>query len=125
MKKSRGMLLDGFESSSGLTPEFAQFYRTFKSEFTKELKSIRATNIVFSRGHFYVSGFFTVDDQAYYFSLSDVRGMDYSLLWNPDNCMSQLLYRTAKNYKDYTGGMNQYVKIGEGMAQEMRLKYLN
>jgi hypothetical protein len=122
MKKSRAMLLEGFESSTGLTPEFAQFYRTFKSEFTKELKSIGATNIVFSRGHFYVSGFFTVNGQAYYFSLSDVRGMDYSLRNNPDSCMSQLLYRTAQHYKDYTGGMNQYVRIGQGMAQEMRLR---
>ena len=122
MKKSLALLLIGFQSSTGLTPEFAQFYRTFKSEFTKELKSIGATNIVFSRGHFYISGFFTVNGQAYYFNLSDVRGMDYSLRNNPDSCMSQLLYRTAQHYKDYTGGMNQYVRIGQGMAQEMRLR---
>jgi len=41
-----------------------EFYRTFKSEFRKELKSIGATNIVFSRGHFYVSGFFTLNGQG-------------------------------------------------------------
>jgi len=114
------MLKQGFESSSTLTPEFAQFYRTFKSEFTKELKSIGATMIEFSRGHFYVSGFFTTPDgQAWYFSLSDVRGMEYGLKMNPDSCMNKLLYRTAKHYKDYTGGHNRYAKIAPGMAQEM------
>ena len=122
MKKSLNMLKAGFESSCSLTPEFAQFFRTFKSEFTKELQSIGANNIVFSRGHFYLSGFFTVNNQNYYFSLSDVRGMDYGLRNNPDSCMSQLLYRTAQHYKDYTGGVNQYVRIGQGMAQEMRLR---
>lgn len=111
MNKSIQMLKQGFESSSTLTPEFAQFYRTFKSEFTKELKSIGATDIVFSRGHFYISGFFTVDGQAWYFSISDVRGSEYR--------MPQLMYRTAKHYKDYTGGSNQWVDIETGMANRM------
>jgi hypothetical protein len=110
MKKSIAMMKKGFESSCGLTPEFAQFFRTFKSEFTKELQTIGATNIEFSRGHFYVSGFFTTPDgQAWYFSISDVR-------FFPDR---RLLYRTAKDYKDYTGGRNRYRDIEPGMAQEM------
>jgi len=121
MKKSLALLLAGFESSSSLTPEFAQFFRTFKSEFTKELKSIGAENIVFSRMHFCLSGFFTYAGQAYYFSLSDVRGMDYGLRQYPDSCMNQLLYRTAQHYKDYSGGMNQYVRIETGMAENMRI----
>ncbi len=119
MKKSLKMLLAGFESSCSLTPEFAQFFRTFKSEFTKELKSIDATNIVFSRGHFYLSGFFTLNNQAWYFYLSDVRSMDYGLKNHPESCRSKLLYRTAKDYKDYTGGQNRYVVIEKGMAQKM------
>jgi hypothetical protein len=113
MKKSVGLLKSGFESSSSLTPEFAQFYRTFKSEFTKELKNAGAENIVFSRMHFCLSGFCTVNGQVWYFSLSDVRGMEY----NHDNI--QLMYRTANHYKDYKGGMNQWVKIGTGMFERM------
>jgi hypothetical protein len=112
------MLKAGFESSCSTTPEFAQFFRTFKSEFTKELLSIGATNIVFSRGHFYLSGFFTIGSQPIYFSLSDVRGMEHCLnQW----CTGQLLYRTAKHYKDWTGGSNQYVNIEAGMANNMKL----
>lgn len=118
MEKSIAMLLRGFVSSCSTTPEFAQFFRTFKSEFTKELLSIGATNIVFSRGHFFLSGFFTVGSQPYYFSLSDVRGMEHCLnKW----CSGQLLYRTAKHYKDWTGGSNQFVNIEAGMAKNMRL----
>jgi len=113
MKKSLALLSKGFESSSGLTPEFAQFFRTFKSEFTKELKSLGATEIIFSRGHFYLSGFFTIDKQAFYFSLSDVRGNS--------RIGYKLLYRTAQHYKDYSGGMNQYVIIETGMAANMKV----
>ena len=69
MNKSIELIKKGFESSSETTPEFLEFYRTFKSEFRKELKSIGATNIVFSRGHFYVSGFFTLNGQGWYFSI--------------------------------------------------------
>jgi hypothetical protein len=119
MKKSLQMLLTGFESSSTLTPEFAQFYRTFKSEFTKELKTVGATEIEFHRGHFYLSGFCRVNGQLWYFSLSDVRGMEYGMKINPDSCLNKLLYRTAQHNKDWTGGHNRYATIQTGMANEM------
>lgn len=116
MKKSIELIMKGFYSSSNTTKEFMNFVRTFRSEFTKELKSIGATDIQIGKGHFYVSGFFTVDGQAWYFSLSDVRGIQYCL---NQSCMGKLLYRTAKNYKDFTGGQNRYAKIETGMAQNM------
>ena len=116
MKKSIAMLQNGFQSSSGLTPEFAEFFKTFKSEFTKELKSQGATNIVFNRGHFYVSGFCTINNQVWYFNLSDVRDMEYCL---NQSCMGKLLYRTAKDYKDFTGGQNRYATIRTGMGEDM------
>lgn len=121
MKESLALLLAGFESSSGKTPEWLKFFRVFKKEFTKELESLGATNVQFNRGHFYLSGFFIVGQKIFYFSLSDVRGMDYALINNPDSCMAQLLYRTAQHYKDFNGGMNQYVRIEEGMAFNMKV----
>lgn len=115
MKKSINLLKGGFESSSVTTPEFASIFRTFKSEFTKELKSIGATDIQFSRGHFYLSGFFTASSgQIYYFSISDVRGSEYRL--------PQLMYRTAQHYKDYTGGCNQWIDLATGMGENLSLK---
>ena len=119
MKQTVKLLEAGFKSSSGKTPEFLNFVKIFKKEFTLELKSIGATDIVFSVGHFYISGFFTFEGQAYYFSLPDVRDLQYSIATNPDSCMSKLMYRTAKSYKDYTGGVNRYVKIKFDMAADM------
>jgi len=110
MKKTLSLLNAGFESSSQTTPEFLKFFKTFKKEFKEELESVGARDIVFSKGHFYVSGFFTTNiGGIYYFSLSDVRDS-----WN-----KELLYRTATSYKDFTGGSNRYVTIKKGMAQEM------
>lgn len=108
MEKSLKLLKKGFESSSGLTPEFNTFYKTFKKEFTIELQTIGATDIRFSKGHFYFSGFYTVDNQIYYFSISDVRFFP-----------TDILYRTAKNYSDFSGGSNNYAKIESGIARKM------
>lgn len=119
MKKTLKLLTIGFESSTRNTPEFNSFFRTFKSEFSKELKSIGATNIKIEAGHFYISGFFTSPSgQIYYFSLPDVRGMEYIL---QRGCSVELMYRTAKDYKDFTGGPNQWVKIETGMGQKMNI----
>jgi hypothetical protein len=119
MKETVKLLEAGFESSSEKTPEFKAFVKVFKKEFTSELKSIGATDIVFSVGHFYISGFFTIGTQAWYFSLPDVRGMSYGLFRDPDSCMNKLLYREAKDYKDYTGGVNRYAKIRFDMSADM------
>ena len=114
MKKSIALLRAGFQSSSGTTPEFKAFFSTFKREFKKELQSIGATDIQIGKGHFFVSGFFTYKEQAYYLSIPDVRGNT-----------RKMLYRTAKGYKDFTGGANQYVVIESGMASNMYLKRKN
>ena len=113
------MLQAGFESSSSKTPEFKHFARIFKKEFTSELKSIAATDIVFSVGHFYISGFFTIGTQAWYFSIPDVRGMDYCLANNPNSTLCKLLYREARDYKDYSGGQNRYATIRFDMSADM------
>lgn len=111
MKESISLLERGFESSSTKTPEFKHFARVFKKEFTKEMQTVGATDIVFNVGHFYISGFFTIGKQAWYFSLPDVRGSEYR--------MPQLMYREAKHYKDYTGGVNRWVDIKPLMADQM------
>lgn len=105
MKKIAQALKQEFESSSGLTQQFADFYRLFKREFTKALnKHIDIKEIRISRGHFYISGFFQLaDGRIWYFSLGDVR-------WG--SFRNKLLIRTAKSFEDYTGGANNFVDIG-------------
>lgn len=107
MKQTLNLLSWGFESSMGTTPEFLRFFTTFKKEFTKELQSVGATDIKFNRGHFYVFGFYTLNGQPWYFSISDVRGQ------------SEFMFRKCKNYNDYTGETNQFTKLASGMAKVM------
>jgi hypothetical protein len=103
-----------FESSTFKTQQFNDFAKTFKRELNKELKTIGVTKVKYNIGHFYISGFFEKDNQIYYFSLSDVRGMKFQN-------KIELLYRTAESYKDFKGGSNQYVTIEYQMAKNMNL----
>ncbi len=107
-------MLDNWNTSgtnSKADPQFQLFVKKFKSFMKNELSKVGATNIVFSIGHYYISGFFTVKEQPYYFSISDVRGMVMG---------NKLLYRTAKDYKDYSGGLNRWVEIEDGMFEYAR-----
>ena len=118
MKQIIQLLKAGFESSCYKTPEFTSFARKFKNAIKKELATIGAELTAYSVGHFYVSGFFRINtmkgQECYYFSLSDVRGSEFTSQHN-------MLYRTAKDEKDYTGGGNEYVRIEDGMAKKMSL----
>ena len=63
------------------------------------LKSIGATKIDIYRIHFGASGFFTLGNKIWYFSLGDVR-------WDRN-----FLIRTAKDYKDFSGGSNLFLSV--------------
>jgi hypothetical protein len=103
-------LQSGFESSTGKTPEFNAFARQFKSAIKAELESAGAELVSFSVNHFDCSGFYAVGDAFGYFSLGDVRSMV---------CGNQLMFRTAKHTKDYTGGSNNWVDITPGLGVKM------
>ena len=92
-----------FESSSSQTPQYKAYHRTFKREFTAVLKSMGCWDIKISRpNHFDVTGFFTAPGgQIWYFRVGDLR----------DNPVKNMLIRTAKHDKDWTGGHNQYVTM--------------
>jgi len=101
MKKAIKATQAEFESSSGRTPEYLAWHKLFKKEFTAFLNAKGASNIVIGKpNHFDMSGFFTLGNTIWYFSISDLRGFK-----------DTMLIRTAKHYKDYTGGMNQYVSL--------------
>jgi hypothetical protein len=103
MKKALTATQKNFESASHRTPEYLTWHRLFKREFTKFLESKGMTGIDFSKpNHFDLNGFFKdgSKDQIWYFSISDLRG-----------CKDNMLIRTAKHYKDYTSGFNQYIPL--------------
>lgn len=90
-----------FQSSSGLTPEFAAFAAAFK-KFVQNNAPQGSELKKFNRGHFYCSGFIQRGSKNVYFSLSDVRGWDWS---------TSILVRTAKDCGDYTGGQNNRANV--------------
>ena len=99
-------------SGSDLSQEFKDFFRREKSRLTKIFKEKGCTNIEMNYGFNYFSGFFTAPSgQPYYFSCSDIRHFGYD----------RLLIRTAKDYKDFTGGSNQYCGIKKSELLNFRL----
>ena len=104
-----------FGSGGYNTKQFNDFFEDFKKSFTNQLKRVYATDIEFSKGHFGLSGFFTVLGEWYYFSLSDVR-QNFNPRYGDE---PQLLIRTAKSNTDYSGGMNRYVDIKNGMFRSI------
>lgn len=61
-----------------------------------------ASDIKINKLYYECSGFFNVGDQTYYISSPDVRFRDINSL------SLGMMYRTAKDRKDYTGGINQW-----------------
>lgn len=97
-------------SGSDLGQDFKDFFRKEKKRISKVLTEMGCTNIDMHYGFYYFSGFFTSKSgQVYYFSSSDVRHFGYD----------KLLYRTARDYKDFTGGSNCYVSTNK--LSDMRL----
>ncbi len=93
-----------FESSCSTTDEFVKFTRDFKKYIKDAAKPFELVN--FSRGHFYISGFVknTTTGKYIYFGTSDVRFFREE--WH-----TQILIRSAKHEKDYTGGRNGFYTL--------------
>jgi len=98
---------------SDLGADFKEFFRKEKSRLSKLLKEKGCTEIKLDYGFYYFSGFFTSQSgQAYYLSCSDVRHFGYD----------KLLVRTARDYKDFSGGSNNYVGIEKQSIMNFRLQ---
>lgn len=100
-------------SGSDLSSEFKSFFRKEKNRLTKIFTAKGCTQIELNYGFYYFSGFFTAPSgQVYYLSCSDVRHFGYE----------QLLIRTAKDYKDFSGGSNQYCGLSQNDLMNFRLQ---
>lgn len=89
---------DGYVGEYKESPSFQQFFRAFKKEFTELATSLGCTNIELKKHYFFISGFYTMPNgQAAYISFEDWR-------WG-----AAIMTRTAKDYKDYHGGTNEFL----------------
>ena len=94
------------KSSCYKTEELNKTYSMFKKGFKLCLTcldncndNINISQIKFSLGHFFISGFIKMNDKFIYFSIEDLRGG------------STFLIRSAKSFNDYTGGQNNYLDL--------------
>ena len=101
---------------NGVNPKKA--YSVEKSIVRRALKQADFTDIKFSNGYYYFSGFATKNNKAIYFSISDVRHFP------PTGGDADLLIRTAKDYKDYTGGGNNYAELNIESIMELSTKLI-
>ena len=100
-----------FESSSQRTPQYLKAHRIFKKEFTKILKPICDKIEISKPNHFDISGFFKLNDgRTYYFSIGDLR-------WD-----KIFLIRIAKDFKDYTGGSNNFLSLDNNFIEKLLRK---
>jgi len=108
----RKVILGDFQSSSGPTDEWNEWYIEFCSYMKKILKD-RVTDIKFSKNHFCLSGFLTTNDRKiFYFSVSDVRSP-------ASNRCPHFLLRTAKSYQDFTGGCNNFLVFNNEFSENL------
>ena len=105
-----------FSSGSYTGDDFNSFARSFKTAMNKLTQNVGAELVNYNKGHYYISGFIKRWDKYVYFSISDVRHL--SMWW-----IEELLVRTAKHAKDYTGGANRYTELNE--ADELIDSLLN
>ena len=99
----------GFESSSGLTPDFATFASSVKKALKKDCEAVGLELAKFSRGHFEVTAFIRnpATERIAYISIGDMRG-GYG-----GHPLDQVLYREVQHLKDYSGGRNLYAPLTE------------
>lgn len=83
-------------SGSDLPSESKTQLKKWINQFKKVLTEKGCTNLDFHYGFHFLSGFFTAPSgQIYYIGSNDTR-----------DGVLRSYYRTAKSYKDYTGGCN-------------------
>ena len=92
-----------------VSEEFKTFCKDFKKAMVKVLPE--DTKIVkMSVGHYDLSGFIQKGNNYYYFSYNVPRG-EMPLNFNDRSAFFGVLFRTAKNTRDYTGGRNNFTSV--------------
>ena len=94
------------ESSTGPTPEWIAFARMYRAHIARDATRHGLDLVSWRRGHFDASAFFKnrTTGRLAYLSISDVR-------FFRNECMENILLRTAAHDKDYTGGPNCWTTL--------------
>lgn len=109
VKKYKNVL---FESSAFETPEFKKFASSFCRALRKDVKEGDFEIVNISKGHFEISGFLKHKESGkfIYFAIPDVRWGTLGTWYD------HVLYRTAKDDRDFTGGHNNFCPLSKLLA---------
>lgn len=104
----------GIEDWGGvISDDFKNFARLYKNMLNRMCKKNSWQLVNFNRGHYYCSWFIKKDEDKFiYMSFSDVR--HFAREW-----YKNIIYRTAKNERDYTGETNWYTNM-ENMERDLQ-----
>lgn len=103
------LIKQDFESSSGLTPQFKEFYDEAKKYLKKTLKP-HVKRMKFDRGHFTFSMFVEANSgKMYYMSIADVRSLG----------KHDALIRKVESFTDYVGGNNNFISIDKNFSKRL------
>ena len=99
--------------------ESIKAYSKQKSLVKKALSQAGYESIKISNGFYYFSGFAFKGGNIIYFSIPDVR---HGFSFRNDD---KLLIRTAKDYRDFTGGSNNYCQMDIESIQTLANRLTN
>ncbi len=109
ISENNGIVIEDCINFTG--DDFKAFCRKLKSALNKEAKEKGCDYVTLHPNHYDMSGFFKKGEKYVYWSYSVVRG-DQPTYLDKDG-LDGVLYRTAKSEKDYTGGHNNFCKLGD------------
>ena len=103
-----------FESSCYETKEFASFARKCKNALKKECATHGIELKKFNKGHFECSAFLQASSgKMCYLHIGDMR--------DGVRAFERVLYRTARDDRDFTGGMNHFASLANVVEEVARL----
>lgn len=98
--------------------DFKSFARKMKNYLKRQGESHDIKIVRFSVGHYEVSGHLEKDGKYAYFSYSVPR-WGRPINTKTASCAEGVLYRTARDEKDYIGGINHFTSL-EKMMDDIR-----
>lgn len=105
LQEMRRYLHKNIEDYGGITsPDYKTFERKYKNYLKKVANDIGGELVKFNPNHYEFSCFVKRNDKLVYISISDTR-------YFKNEWYNNILIRTAKHEKDYTGGSNQHTTL--------------
>lgn len=101
------------DSGSFMSREATSFCTAFKNMLKRGLNPYGVEIVNFIRGHYYLSGFLRKDDVFIYINFNIPRGNRHAVDFQSKCFSDKVLYRYAKDERDYLGEHNRFTSIEE------------